>query len=286
MVTRAGLSDQDSTVTCVGDIDVGGYLARLGLRHPGPPSVDRLFALHRAHVEQVPYETLEIQLGRATTIDPYESAERIVMRRRGGYCYHLNGAFSVLLAALGYDVRWHRAGLQRRGLAEPPGADGNHLGLTVAGLVSDATPDGRWLVDVGLGDALYEPIPLRPGVYRQGPYSFTLRRSDVEPNGWRLDHDEKGGFTGVDFAAGRADAAIFQAQHEHLSTSPESGFVRVMTAQRRRRDGADMLRGCSLTQIDQSGSSRTIMHREADWFAALAGTWVCDRFVGNQDQVP
>jgi N-hydroxyarylamine O-acetyltransferase len=265
-----GLSDPDATVGLVDGIDVDGYLGRLGVRHPGRPSVAGLFAVHRAHVERVPYETLEIQLGRPTTIDPYESAERIVRNQQGGYCYHLNGAFSALLAALGYDVTWHRAGVQRHGLREPPGADGNHLGLTVAALPAPAAPDGRWMVDVGLGDGLYEPIPLRHGVYHQPPYAFALRPSDVEPAGWRLDHDEKGSFAGVDFAADRAETGDFEAQHKYLSTSPESGFVRVMTAQRRHAGGADILRSCTLTRITRGSSQVITLDRRKDWFTALA----------------
>lgn len=252
------------------DIDADGYLRRLGMTRPGQPSVAGLYAVHRAHVERVPYETLEIQLGRPTTIEPSESAERIVRNQQGGYCYHLNGAFSALLAALGYDVTWHRAGVQGHGLAAPPGANGNHLGLTVAGLPTAAAPDGRWLVDVGLGDALYEPIPLRAGVYHQPPYTFALRASDVEPAGWRLDHDEKGGFAGVDFAPDVAETSDFEAQHRFLSTSPDSGFVRVMTAQRRHARGADILRGCALARISASGTEVITLDRRGDWFAALA----------------
>jgi len=251
-------------------IDVDGYLSRLGVTHPGPPSIAGLFAVHRAHVERVPYETLEIQLGRPTTIDPNESAGRIIRDQQGGYCYHLNGAFSALLAALGYDVAWHRAGVQRHGIANRPGADGNHLGLTVSGLPAAVAPDGRWLVDVGLGDALYEPIPLRAGLYHQPPYTFILRRSEVEPAGWRLDHDEKGSFAGVDFAADRAGTSDFEAQHKYLPTSPESGYVRVMTAQRRRAEGADILRSCTLTRISPGGSQVITLDRSDDWFTALA----------------
>jgi N-hydroxyarylamine O-acetyltransferase len=79
-------------------LDTEGYLDRLGIADPGEPSVAGLRALHAAHVERVTYEAIEIQLGRPTTVDPYESAERIVARHPGGYCYHLNGAFSSLLS--------------------------------------------------------------------------------------------------------------------------------------------------------------------------------------------
>jgi arylamine N-acetyltransferase len=85
-------------------MDTAAYLRRLGVDDAGPPSAAALAALHRAHVVRVPYETIEIQLGRPTTVDPHEAAERIVECNRGGYCYHLNGAFSLLLYALGYDV--------------------------------------------------------------------------------------------------------------------------------------------------------------------------------------
>src|SRR5262245_36542538 len=128
-----------------GRLDVAAYLERLGVTHDGPPSPDKLAELHRAQCERVPYETLEIQLGRPTTVDPYESAARI-LTGRGGYCYHLNGALSALLHALGYDVTWHVGGVFR-GLptGEPP--SGNHLALTVR-------LDGvDWFVDTGLGNA-------------------------------------------------------------------------------------------------------------------------------------
>src|SRR5258705_13620241 len=98
------------------EFDVDAYLARLGLAQSGPgrlspPSAEGLAMLQRAHLQHVPYENLDIQLGRPTTINPYESTARI-LSGRGGYCYHLNGAFSLLLSALGYAVRWHIAGVQ------------------------------------------------------------------------------------------------------------------------------------------------------------------------------
>ena len=252
-------------------LDLEGYLRRLAIPEPGPPSVDGLRRLHRAHVERIPYEAIEIQLGRPTTLDPYDSAERIVARHRGGYCYHLNGAFSILLEALGYDVVWHRGGVQNRSDPEPVGAVGNHLALTVHNLPDDNAPDGVWLADVGLGDALHDPLPLKAGRYRQGPFSYELSRSGVERGGWRLDHDARGSFTGMDFRPDRATTADFQARHEYLSTSPESMFVRTCSVQRRDATGVDALTGCVLKRIgnDPSAPPRTFDTSQA-WFDALA----------------
>ncbi len=226
-----------------------------------------LFALQRAHVERVPYETIPIWLGRSTTVDPAESARRIVAGR-GGYCFHLNGALSALLASLGYSVTRHYGGVQGSA-ADAAGARGNHLVLTVDGLPTDDNPSGEWLVDAGLGDAIHSPLPLVEGVYDQGPFTYRLRPSEAEPGGWRLDHDPRGSFVGMDFRKAPTEMTAFESEHERLSTSPESGFVRVFSIQRRDSTGVDAMRGLVLTRIGNASTSTTL-DREDDYFAALA----------------
>jgi arylamine N-acetyltransferase len=256
----------------VGQLDVGGYLARLGLDHPGAPSVEALRRLHRAHVERVPYENLDIQLGRPTTVDPIESAERIVRRRRGGYCYHLNGAFSELLLALGYDVTRHLGGVQR-GESDAPSISGAHMALTVRGLADESCPGGIWMLDVGLGSALYEPLPLYEGEHTQGPFSYRLRPSRVEADAWRFDHAVGVGFVGMDFQRRSTGLEAFSPIHEVLSTAPDSPFVRVATAQRRHARGCDILRGLILTRIGPSDRTVTVLEDRGEWFGALADTF-------------
>ena len=253
-------------------LDVPAYLSRLGVDHPAPPSVAGLRALHRAHCERVAYENLDIQLGRPTSIDPYQSAAR-VRSGRGGYCYHLNGAFSALLGCLGYQVRWHRGGVQRLGQPQPPGANGNHLALTVHGLPAPECPDGVWMVDVGLGDGPHEPLPLRPGSYRQGPFRYRIERSAVVAGGWRFTHDTAGSFAGMDFAPEVAGPDDFTAMHRHLSTSPDSAFVRVAIVQRRGPAGSYALRGCRLIRVGGAGRSDEDIDRARDWYAAIADTF-------------
>ncbi|GAA3653611.1 arylamine N-acetyltransferase [Nonomuraea antimicrobica] len=253
-------------------MNTAGYLRRLGLPDPlrFPVSADGLRTLHRAHVEKVSYEALEIWLGRSTTVDPRESAERII-RGRGGYCYHLNGAFSALAGALGYDVVRHVGGVQKRGGA--PEVDASHLVLTVRGLPSGDNPGGEWLVDVGLGDALHEPLPLVAGTYRQGPFQYVLRASEVAPGGWRFDHDPNGSFDGMDFATEPAEMSAFTGMHRHLTTSPESGFVRVAAVQRRDAYGVDSLRGLHLTRLG-AGAHSVTLDTSRDYYAALADVFL------------
>jgi arylamine N-acetyltransferase len=242
------------------------YLDRLGIDDPGQPSALSLWRLHRAHVERVPYETIDITLGRPTTVLPRDSVDRI-LRGRGGYCVQLNGAFAALLAALGYDVTWHRAGVQI-GASPPATADhAPHLGLTV-------TLEGRrWLTDVGLGDGLYEPLPLRAGLYRQGPFRYRLRPSAVEPGGWRFDSDRRALVTGLDVRPSPAGVADFARWHPFVSTSPQSRLVRVVTVLRRDADGFDRLSGCMLSRVDAAGRSQRELDTQGDWFAALDGVF-------------
>ncbi|WP_371501322.1 arylamine N-acetyltransferase [Kitasatospora sp. NBC_00374] len=241
---------------------VDRYLRHLGLPHPGAPGPAALRRLHRAHVERVPYENLEIQLGRPTSIDPEESIDRI-LRGRGGYCYHLNGAFAALLDALGYEVTWHLAGVHTPIDPQPPGATGNHLALTVR------CGSEHLLVDVALGDALYEPLPLREGTYHQAQLDLRMEPSEAVPGGWRLQHDPRGSFLGMDFALEAAGPADFAAQHEWLSTSPDSPFVRAVCVQLRTADGYRMLRGLVLIRLDPTGRQVRELGSADEWFEVL-----------------
>ncbi|MEU9863584.1 arylamine N-acetyltransferase [Streptomyces sp. NPDC047971] len=249
-------------------IDVDGYLAVLGTTRPAAPTAEALRALHRAQVERVAYENLDIHLGRPTGIGAAESVDRIV-RGRGGYCFHINGAFGALLTALGYDVTLHRAGVQGTP-ADPAGAHGDHLALTVR-------LDGeRWLVDPGLAGGIHEPLPLREGSYTQGPFTYAMAPSVPAPGGWRFTHDPRGAFTAMDFAPEPVRLSSFAAEHTRLSTSPDSGFVRVLTAQLRDAKGVDVLRGCVLRRIHAGGTDERVIDSADDWYDALGDVFRLD----------
>jgi len=234
----------------------GAYLRRLGVELR-PPSVDALFELHRAQVEHVPYETLWIHLGERWGIEVSDTVRRVALEGRGGYCFHLNGAFSELLTALGYQVTRHVGGVHG-----PDGPDEdaltNHLVLTVAGLPSDDNSSGIWYVDVGLGDALHEPLPLRAGTYVQGPFTLSLEETPGGVGDWHLTHDPAGSFSGMAWRSAPADIDAFRQRHEWLSTSPESGFVKLVCAQRRDVNGVDILRGLTVTRVGGIGGPHDI----------------------------
>lgn len=249
------------------------YLARLGV-DAEPPSVEGLTRLHGAHVERVAYETLWIHLGERWGIGIDESVARVATRRRGGYCYHLNGAFGGLLRSLGYDVTRHVGGVHG---PDGPTEDSmtNHLVLAVHGLPSAANPGGDWYVDAGLGDALDGPLPLIAGDYRQGPFDFVLDETPGGVGDWHLTHDPAGGFAGMSWRAAPVGMDAFAERHAWLSTSPESGFVRVLTAQRRDASGVDILRGLSLRRIGD-GASESMLATRAELVDVLGDLFGLD----------
>lgn len=245
---------------------IEAYLARLGFGGPMAADLDTLFAVHRAQVETVSYENVDIYLGDPPGIEPAETFDRIA-RGRGGYCYQLNGALAALLTELGYDVTWHVGGVH--GGEGPTGATGNHLALTVSGLPSAGNPQGVWFVDAGLGDALHEPMPLREGEYRQGPFTYRLERSSVVDGGWHFVHAPDASFVGMDFGPVVHGPADFHEFHRIRSTSPESSFTKVLVVSRRYADAVRIIRGVHLVEHDAGGRTSRRLVDQGEWVAEL-----------------
>jgi N-hydroxyarylamine O-acetyltransferase len=251
----------------VNDDDRDAYLTRLGLEAEAP-SVDALFRLYRAQVERVPYETVWLHLGERWTVDADEAVARIAHHGRGGYCFHLNGAFSELLRALGYDVTRHIGGVhgEDRSIEE---AMANHLVVIVSGLPSDDNPQGVWYTDAGLGDALHEPLPLRAGDYAQGPFRYTIATTPGEIVDWRFTHDARGSFKTMSWRSPAVEMDAFAAQHAYLSTAPESPFASFVVVQRRDAGGADVMAGLALRRVDGTEREPRVITARSEWLAAL-----------------
>jgi arylamine N-acetyltransferase len=250
-------------------VAVEDYLAHIGVDHAAAPSVDALAELQARHLERVVFENLEIQCGRPTTVDYGESAERIVKRGRGGYCFHLNGAFGLLLEALGYDVS------RRRATVQPPPGTGpgrllNHLVVLVHSLPTSANPEGTWWTEVGLGDGSIRPLALRAGLCEDDPYTYEIQPSPVYASGWRLLQRDGEGAGVVDVDTEPPQAAELAAAHERLATSPESRFVRTATVQRRGARVLHRLRARTLSRVERGATQTTVLADEGEWFGALA----------------
>jgi N-hydroxyarylamine O-acetyltransferase len=165
-------------------MDAAAHLIRIGAARPDAPTSAALTALHRAHVRSVPFENYDIHTGTPISLRMSDLYDKIVRRRRGGYCYELNGLFAALLRELGYGVTLVSAFSSDDDGTRGP--DFDHLRLLV-----DAV-DGQWIADVGNGANWTTPVPRRPGVHgsvqvhRDGElwWASERRRDGAWERGW------------------------------------------------------------------------------------------------------
>src|SRR5215467_12534769 len=102
------------------DQAIGAYLERIGRAAPAIADQAGLRDLHKAHLLAVPFENLSIHLSEPISLDEDDLIDKIVSRRRGGFCYELNGAFALLLRSLGADVARVAARIYGHGRLSPP----------------------------------------------------------------------------------------------------------------------------------------------------------------------
>ena len=129
------------------------YLDRMGVTASTAGDAAGLRTLHRKHQMTVPFENLSIHLAEPISLEERDLIDKIVRRRRGGFCYELNGAFALLLEALGARVSRVAARVYGEAALSPPF---DHLAL----IVRAADGSGPWLADVGFGNHSDYPLLL------------------------------------------------------------------------------------------------------------------------------
>ncbi len=137
-----------------GKLDLDAYLGRIGYNCPAgalEPSPATLAALHRAHLAAIPFENLDIMLGRGVTVDLESIQAKLVHAGRGGYCFEHNQLFGAALERLGFSVERL---LARVGPDGEPMQPRTHLTLRVL------AGQGTWLADVGFGSSPAAPLSL------------------------------------------------------------------------------------------------------------------------------
>jgi N-hydroxyarylamine O-acetyltransferase len=217
-------------------MDLAAYLERIGHAGPVAPTHDSLAAIMRAHVVSIPFENLDVQLGRPINGDLDEIFAKLVERRRGGWCYEQNGLLGWALETIGFAVTRVAGGVMRADAGDA--ALGNHLALVV-------TLSEPWLVDAGFGGSLAEPIALAPAAHRHAPYDLSLAK--IDDDYWRYEEWIRGRPFSFDFRFEPADPALLARQQARLQTDPDSPFVLNLVAQRRAGDSHASLRGRVLT---------------------------------------
>ncbi len=198
-------------------MDRSAYLARIGYEGALTPAIETLRGLHLAHVMTVPFENLDIHLGRPISLDPADLFRKIVVDRRGGYCFELNGLFALLLEDLGFAV----TRLAARVSFEAEGVRPRSHQLLKVQL-----GEAAWIADVGFGGhGLLEPLRMADGeVEQQGADQFRLIAQGE--GGYLLQYESEPVWTNLySFALDPwlpIDYAFANYYHSH---SPDSHFM-------------------------------------------------------------
>ena len=241
-------------------MDVDAYLERIDYRGPLAPTAETLRRLHVAHLLAVPFENLSIHAGESVVLDDEALFDKIVTRRRGGFCYELNGLFAALLRSLGFDVQMLSAGVAKDGGEFGPEFD--HMALLV-------TLEERWLADVGFGDSFVEPLRLdERGEQIQGARSFR-----IADDGGRLTmmRREEGGEWLAQYRFGLEPHAYadYAGMCRHHQTSPESHFTRRRVCSRLVPGGRVTLSGTRLIVTSGGEKRERELSGEAEFEEAL-----------------
>ena len=238
------------------------YLARIGWDDTPPsPSLDALTALHQAHLFTVPFENLDIRGGRPIAVDVPDYLEKIVERKRGGFCYELNAAFAWLLTQLGFRVQmW---------AAEVHGDAG--WGIPFDHMLLNVEFEVPVIADVGFGDNFLTPLFLEHGRPQ-------AQCADI----YQLDFD------GLYWCLGRrsADETAMAPQYRFRPTahqlddfrpgiafhqSPASHFTQRTVCSRATPDGRVTLRSDRLI-VTEGGNRRTQPVQSAEAWRSLLST--------------
>ena len=238
-------------------MDVTAYLDRIGATWPAAADAAALRDLHHAHQVAVPFENLSIHLGEPISLAADDLTGKIVERRRGGFCYELNGAFAMLLEALGYRVVRAAARVYGGGRLGPPF---DHLVLLVS------TPDGGgpWLADVGFGS------------HSTYPLLFTSRAGQIDPAGrfTLVDVDEgdvdvlKDGTPEYRIERRERSLADFGPTCWWQQTSPDSHFTRGTICSRIDDGGRISISGRTLIRTNGAARSEVPLPTDEDVLSA------------------
>ncbi len=238
-------------------MDSPAYLTRLNYTAPVGVDYKTLRGLQSAHMLAVPFENLDIGLKRPIQLSEQALWDKIVVRRRGGFCYELNGMFAWLLKQIGFEVTYLNGRVFNR--EGQLGIDFDHLAL----LVRIPGQSARWLADVGFGDSFTEPLSFEErGEQVQGLRAYRLEQTSDGYVTWQRNYDgvwERQYFFDLQPYNFPSD---YEASCLYHQTSPKSSFTRGSVISRATLDGRVSLEdGRLIATQDGQRSERPVVNR-------------------------
>ncbi|GHO47971.1 arylamine N-acetyltransferase family protein [Ktedonospora formicarum] len=241
------------------------YLERIRYQGPLTPDLETLQALHEAHMLAVPFENLSIHYGQPIVLNEEVLYNKIVSRRRGGFCYELNGLFAWLLRELGFRVTLLSAGVANQKQDGGYNPDFDHLTLRVHDLAGS-----DWLVDVGFGDSFRLPLRLELEVEQDGADGHTYQLIE-EGDYWILRQRDGAGFEPqYRFTLQPRALSDFNARCHYHQTSPDSGFTKKRVCSLALPDGRLTLSDLLLITTLQGRREERSLSNEQEYVATLA----------------
>jgi arylamine N-acetyltransferase len=234
-------------------VDVAAYFDRIGYQGPAEPTVETLQALVASHNRSIPFENLDPVMGiPVADLSAAALTDKLVHRRRGGYCYEQNGLMGYVLEELGFGVERLAGRVVWLNPDGPLPAQTHHVLSVTAPDV-----DGRLLVDVGFGgQTLTSPIRLEAGPVQQTrhePYRIRERG-----DGYQLEAEVRGEWQPLYMFTARPQPRIdLEVGSWYVSTHPDSFFVTCVTAALVTDDARWNLRGRNLA-IHRAGETEKI----------------------------
>jgi N-hydroxyarylamine O-acetyltransferase len=242
-------------------MDVSAYLERLNYTGSIAPTAETLRGLQLAHLMTVPFENLSIHAKEPIVLEDEALFNKIVGRRRGGFCYEVNGLFAALLRALGFEVVMLSAEVaDAEGGFSPPF---DHMTLMVT------TLEQRWLVDVGFGDSFLEPLLLdERGEQAQGSRAYRLL-----PDGACLILTQRNGDewkAQYRFTLQPYNYPDYAEMCHYHQTSPQSHFTRARICSRATAEGRVTLSEMRFIRTTEGGGRQErALASEAEYAAIL-----------------
>jgi len=238
-------------------METNKYLQRIGFAGNPRPDLDTLIELHRTHLFSVPFENLDIHLGKEIILDTNRFYDKIVLNNRGGFCYELNGLFYELLTVIGYNVKMIsvRVANSKGGF----GPDFDHIALIVK-------LEGEWLVDVGFGDSFILPIKLELDL-PQPQYEYVYKIVNHEEEYLKLARSLDGKEFNDQYIFTKKERALdeYTEMCIHNQTSPKTMFTQKRICTLANEEGRATLSDLKLIVTKNGNKSETILKDEDEF---------------------
>ena len=264
------------------DLDLDAYFRRIGYLGSHEPRLETLEQIHLAHATHIPFENVDIQLGRPIAIDLASIQAKLVEAGRGGYCFEQNTLLAAVLQRLGFEVTLLAARVRLGASRVLPRT---HMMLKVA------VEGEAWLADVGFGTGgLLKPVRLLPGhVSRQFAWSFRLVEEPVcdlgvpaaaaragrpHHNRWALQSLREGSWQDLYVFTLEPHYPIdFEMANHYVSTHPASRFVQTLAVQKQTPKVCYLLRNRELTVVEGGRTDVSVIEDDEELLAVLAQTF-------------